>query len=146
MPYAKRSMEDLLKENRFKDINFTYQIFYKLGLAIQYLHKQEADGEKCYHRDLKHRNVLFMENKENKEPLLADLGLAHINPKFAVFEVNSLRELRNPYYCAPEQIFGNAGMLTIERTFMLSALCFGKHLQVNIHVGRMHLFQVKNWL
>ena len=107
MPYAKGCMRDLLKEGKFKDINFTYRFFRKLGSAIQWLHKQEVNGEKCYHRDLKPENVLFMEDKED-EPLLADLGLAHINPRFAAFEVDSARMLRNPYYCAPEQISGDA--------------------------------------
>ncbi len=105
MPYAKGSMKDLLDQQKFKDINFTYPFFHKLGIAIQYLHRQEVNGEKCYHRDLKPVNILF--TKED-EPLLADLGLAHINPNFAIFSVDSVRELRNPYYCAPEQIFGFA--------------------------------------
>lgn len=108
MPSAKGSMADILKEGKFNNVDFTYRFFYRLGLAIQYLHRQEINGEKCYHRDLKPQNVLFMESKED-EPLLADLGLAHINPKFAKFEVDSTRLwLRNPYYCAPEQIFGSA--------------------------------------
>ena len=108
MPYAKGSMKDLLdKESgiNFKDIGFTYRFFQKLGSVIKYLHDQEVNGEKCYHRDLKPQNVLFM---ERDEPLLCDLGLAHINPNFAKFDVKSARWLRNPYYCAPEQIFGDA--------------------------------------
>jgi len=107
MPYAKGSMRNLLGNGKFNDINFTHCFFQKLGSVIQYLHNQEVNGEKCYHRDLKPENVLFMGGKEG-EPLLADLGLAHINPKFAKFEVDSAQVFRNPYYCAPEQIFGDA--------------------------------------
>lgn len=98
MPYAKGSMKDLLdkKDNiYFKDIDFIYRFFQKLGSAIKYLHDQEVNGEKCYHRDLKPQNVLFM---EEDEPLLCDLGLAHLNPKFAKFDVASAKWLRNPYY------------------------------------------------
>lgn len=108
MPYAKGSMKDLLDEKNnfnFKDIEFSYRFFQKLGSVLKYLHDQEVNGEKCYHRDLKPQNILFM---EKDEPLLCDLGLAHINPKFAKFDVASAKWLRNPYYCAPEQVFGNA--------------------------------------
>lgn len=102
MPFANGSMRDLLDQGKFNDPIFAYHFFFRLGLAIQYLHNRTI-----IHRDLKPENILFMKDKE-EDPLLADLGLAHLNPNFAEFEVDSARMLRNPYYCAPEQIFGTA--------------------------------------
>lgn len=97
MPFAKGSMRDILDKNQFKNVEFIHCFFQKLGLALQYLHENG-----CFHRDLKPENILL---NEQDLPLLADLGIAHINPEFAISSVitDPKEKLHNKEYFAPEQ-------------------------------------------
>lgn len=100
MPLAKGSARDLFDKNRFKNLKFAHRFFQELGLALQYLHKKG-----CFHRDLKPQNILL---EDNDLPLVADLGIAHINPEFTVTSVHTNPEdkLHNLGYFAPEQRYG----------------------------------------
>ncbi len=93
MPFAKGSMRNLLEENKFKNHKFAYCFFERLGSVLKYLHEQciNEDKKGVIHRDLKPENVLI---DDNDMPLLADLGIAHINPKFMIVPVKTRSDER----------------------------------------------------
>lgn len=74
--------------------------FVRISLGVAFLHNNGI-----VHRDLKPENVLI---NDFGQPLVADLGIAHVNPQFvshSVLTVKGERLLNQDYY-APEQRFG----------------------------------------
>jgi serine/threonine protein kinase len=77
------------------------RLFLRAALGVACLHSYGI-----VHRDLKPENILI---GKNGEPLVADLGIAHVNPDFVSVGVKTLasERLLNRDYYAPEQRFGN---------------------------------------
>lgn len=97
MPRAQGSMRNLLDAGRFKDEGFCRDFFLPLAEALLAVHEKVV-----YHRDIKPENVLI---GDRDIPLLADFGIAHVDPGFVkkLVETRPADWLHNAHYYAPEQ-------------------------------------------
>lgn len=109
-----------INEGAFGDLEFVARFFRGLGSALRYLHDHG-----CFHRDLKPENVL---RDDTNSPLVADLGIAHIDPDFVAAAVTTKpwQRLHNLGYFAPEQRYGGDATNVDQRADICS---FGYLLQ-----------------
>jgi len=97
MPRAQGSMRDRMDAGGFRDEAFCRDFFLSLAEALLAVHEKNV-----YHRDIKPENVLI---GERDIPLLADFGIAHVDPTFVkkLVETRPADQLHNMHYYAPEQ-------------------------------------------
>lgn len=97
MPRAQSSMRDRMDAGGFRDEAFCRDFFLSLAEALLAVHEKNV-----YHRDIKPENVLI---GERDIPLLADFGIAHVDPGFVkkLVETRPADQLHNMHYYAPEQ-------------------------------------------
>ncbi len=98
MPKARGSMRDRLDAGEFReDETVCRDFFLPLAEALLAVHEKVV-----YHRDIKPENVLI---GDGDIPLLADFGIAHVDPGFVkkLVETRPADQLHNMHYYAPEQ-------------------------------------------
>ena len=97
MPRAQGSMRDLLDTGRFRNEAFSRDFLPPLAEALLAVHEKRV-----YHRDIKPENVLI---GDRDLPLLADFGIAHVDPGFVkkLVKTRPSDKLHNIHYYAPEQ-------------------------------------------
>ena len=81
-----------------KDLKVKLSYFSTFLEGLMHAHKNG-----CWHRDIKPENMLF--DEKNKELVLSDFGIAHIQEDFIVDEVETKEhsKLSNFQYASPEQ-------------------------------------------
>lgn len=103
MPLAAATLRSEVRADTDPDaIEKKFRLFVRAAQGVAFLHHNGI-----VHRDLKPENILI---DRNGNPLVADLGIAHVNPDFVsvgLRTVASERLLNRDYY-APEQRFGAA--------------------------------------
>jgi serine/threonine protein kinase len=102
MPLAPKTLRDFVGAwKTTDDLSSLFKLFLKAARGVVFLHSNGV-----IHRDLKPGNVLV---STDGTPWVADLGIAHVSPRFASggLETVEKERLLNRDYYAPEQRFGS---------------------------------------
>jgi serine/threonine protein kinase len=103
MPLAPKTLRELVKPwQNADDLSSLFRLFLKAARGVVFLHSHGI-----VHRDLKPGNILVT---RDGNPWVADLRIAHVNPRFASGSLETIEKERllNRDYYAPEQRFGSA--------------------------------------